>query len=217
MKRPATALAFGLGMVLMTAASADAQLWFFPDYAVPSAFGTPSSFVAGTYGRGLNDVSGKLNAYGLIVGRTGLGERISVMAGAGLIDDVESEWTIGGSVGVDVLEADATTQLSVQGGVGWLDVDFLGETLTTLRFPIGVALKRRIEGESASVTPWVMPRLNISRVSGLGSSDTEADFGASAGVGVTMTSGFGLHAALDVLAANSTVWFVGVGAHYVIR
>ena len=217
MKRPATALAFGLGMVLMTAASADAQLWFFPDFAVPSAFGTPASFVAGTYGRGLNDVSGKLNAYGLIVGRTGLGERISVMAGAGLIDDVESEWTIGGSVGVDVLGADATTQLSVQGGVGWLDVDFLGETITTLRFPIGVALKRRIEGESASVTPWVMPRLNISRISVLGISDTEVDFGGSAGVGVTMTSGFGLHAAIDVLAANSTVWFVGVGAHYVIR
>ena len=78
-------------------------------------------------------------------------------------------------------------------------------------------LSRRIEGESASVTPWVMPRLNIARISGGGSSDTEADFGASAGVGVTMTNGFGLHAALDFLASNRTVWFVGVGAHYVIR
>ena len=206
-----------MGMALTLAAPADAQLWFFPDHAVPSAFGSPSSFVAGTYGRGVNDVSGKLNAYGLIVGRSGLGERISVMVGAGLIDDIESEWTLGGAVGVDLFEADETTQVSVQGGVGWLDVDALGETITTLRFPIGIALKRRVEGESASVTPWLMPRFNISRISGFGNSDTELDFGASAGVGVTMTNGFGLHAAIDVLAANSTVLYAGVGAHYLIR
>ncbi len=218
MKFHGTAVAFGLAMVLTTAAPVDAQLWFFPDFAVPSAFGTPSSFVAATYGRGLNDVSGKLNAYSLKVGRTGLGGRFSVRAGAGFIsEDGETESRLGASVGVDVLEADATTQVSVQAGVGRLAIDVLGETLTTLRFPIGVALKRRIEGASATVTPWVMPRLNIARASGLGSSATEADFGASAGVGVSMSSGFGVHAALDVLAANSTIWMVGAGVHYVIR
>jgi len=202
----------------MTAAPADAQLWGFPDHAVPSAFGTPSRFVAGTYGRyDFTDTADLLNAYALTVGGTGLGERVSVTAGVGVIGDGESEWTLGGSVGVDVLEADATTQVSLQGGVGWLTVDVFTEAVTSLRFPIGVALKRRIDVESVSVTPWVMPRVNIIRKSLAGRSATEMDLGVSAGVGVTMASGFGAHAALDVLAANSAIWALGVGAHYVIR
>ena len=217
MNHRATGLVLGLGIALAVAAPADAQLWFFPDHAVPSAFGTPSSFVAGLYGGGLNETSGKLNAYGLVVGRTGLTERISVVLGGGMVDDVEREWTFGGSVGVAVLDADATTQLSVQAGVGWIDFNFLDQPLTSLRFPIGVALKKRIESESATVIPWVMPRLNITSLSGGDIDDTQADFGASAGVGVTLTNGFGIHAALDVLAANNTNWTFGVGAHYYIR
>ncbi len=196
------------------AVPAEAQLWFFPDYATPSAYGMPSTFLAATYGKGMNDASGKLDAYGAAVGRSGLGNRFTIVGALGLIDDpVQSEWTFGGSVGVDLLPSDGSTQISVQGGIGYLSSD----PVTFTRFPIGVALKTMIEGPTANVTPWVMPRLNISRVSAGGTSASETDFGVSGGFAVTLPSGLGAHAALDLLAANSNLWTLGVGVHYVIQ
>jgi hypothetical protein len=195
----------------------EAQLWFFPDYAAPSAYGMPASFVAATYGRGMNDASGKLDAYGAVVGRSGLGDRFTVMAGLGMIDDVDSEWTFGGAVSADLLSGGGNAQVSIQGGIGYLGIDVGGETLSSMRFPIGVALKTRMEGPTATVTPWVMPRLNISRISFMGESESETDFGASGGFSVTLPGGFGVHTALDLLAANSNIWQLGVGVHYLIQ
>ena len=210
--------AFLLSAALVaTAAPVQAQLFFFPDYAAPSAFGTPSTFIAATYGRGLNDASGKLDAYGAVVGRTGMGQRFTILGGAGLVDGPESELTFGGAIGADLLQPASTTQVSVQGGIGYFGVDVGGgETLTTLRFPIGVALKTMVEGPTANVMPFVMPKVNISRASLAGTSATETDFGASGGVSVTLPSGFGVHSAIDVLAAEETIWTIGVGAHYLL-
>jgi hypothetical protein len=39
-------------------AEASAQMWFFPDVAYPASTGSPDTWVSGTVGRGLNDVSG---------------------------------------------------------------------------------------------------------------------------------------------------------------
>lgn len=199
-------------LFLVGAQTADAQMWEFPDYAVPSSFGAPSSFVAGTYGRGLNDDSGELDAFGAVVGRTG--ESVSVMGGLGLVSGGgDDEVTLGGAVGVDVFQGEPAT-VSLQGGIGWMSPG----DVTLLRFPIGVAIKGRAGSSDTRITPWAMPRLNITRLSTDGFSDTVTDFGASAGVSFTFAGGFGVHTALDVLFADGGEPFLfGMGAHYVIE
>jgi hypothetical protein len=95
--------------------------------------------------------------------------------------------------------------------------------ITLMRFPVGVVVKGDMGSSSLQVSPWVMPRLNIMRLSADGAGTTETDFGASAGVGLTMPSGFGIHAALDLLAVSvegapetQQQLRFGIGAHYVL-
>jgi hypothetical protein len=61
-----------------------------------------------------------------------------------------------------------------------------------------------------------MPRVDIQRASASGVSATDTEFGVSAGFGVTLPSGFGVHSALDLLAEDTSVWVLGVGVHYVM-
>src|SRR5688500_20185414 len=70
MKRRAAVAGFGVGMLMLTAAPVEGQLFNFPDYAVPSSDGVASTFVATSYGRGLNDDAGKLNSVSAMVGRS---------------------------------------------------------------------------------------------------------------------------------------------------
>jgi hypothetical protein len=207
-------LALGLA-VAMTAQPVDAQLFNMPNYGSPS--GTPATWLSANYGRGLNDASGKQDAYGIAVGRRGIGNRATVSAGVAMIDSQpDSEWTFGGTVGVALLPAGGSAQVSVQGGIGYLSVDVGTESATSLHFPIGVSLRTTIEGPTATVAPWIMPRLSVVRYS-LGSvSDTSSDFGVSGGFSVTLPSGFGVHTALDLLAADDSAWLLGVGLHYLI-
>ena len=220
MKRRATVVALALGLLGLTTAPVSGQMFYFPDYAIPSAGGSASTFVAGAYGRGLNDNSGKLNAVSASVGRSGSG--VSFVGGFGFIDGGiagDNEWTLGGTAGYDLLSGSAPAQLSLQAGLGWMQLSGGGviPDITMLRFPVGVAIKGNIQSASATVTPWAMPRLNILRASADGASNTQTDFGGSAGVTVTMTSGFGIHAAIDYLAIeNAEQVMFGVGAHYML-
>lgn len=203
-----------LTTLLATAAPAGAQMWFFPDYALPSSNGTPATWLAATYGRGLNDASGKTDSFGGAIGRTM--EKLSVMGAVGQVTgDGDSELTFGGALGVDVLQRENST-VSVQGGVGYLSLDVIGTDVTALRFPIGVAWKGSYQSPEALISPWIMPRLNISRLSGGGQSETETDFGASGGASFTLPNGFGVHTAVDVLLSNSEMWFFGIGLHYLL-
>ncbi|HSG50031.1 MAG TPA: hypothetical protein VLA43_19560 [Longimicrobiales bacterium] len=215
MKRGLTALI--LGAALVTATPAAGQMWFFPDYAVPSMTGQPTTWVSGSYGRGLNDDSGETDGFAAVIGRTG--ESASFMGGIGLVtSDGDDEVTLGAAVGVDVMRREAYT-LSVQGGFGWMSFEILDETVTTLRFPVGLALKGDLSQENSTtrITPWVMPRLNIARISGFGDSDTETDLGLSGGVTFTFENGFGVHTALDYLSASGgdPIYF-GIGVHYLL-
>jgi hypothetical protein len=211
MQHRITGVAVGLGLVFLTSLPASAQLWHFPDYAVPSAVGGPSTFLAGTYGRGLNTESGELDAFGGVVGRTG--ETASFMGGLGVITGGgDSEVTLGGSVAVDVVRGESVN-LGLQGGIGWWSPG----DVTSLRFPIGLAVKGAVESPEARITPWAMPRLDIRYASFDGDSDTSTDFGASAGVSFTFPSGFGVHTALDVLLADGgEPWLFGIGGHYLL-
>ena len=203
-------------VALLVAAPAMAQLPFVPDYALPRAGDSPSTYVAGGYARGVNDDSGKNNAFGAVVGRsTG---RFSYQGGVGYVLNDLNDLLLGAAVGFHFLESDSPMQIGLQAGFGWVD---FGTGSKTLRFPIGVALSRSSEGPTR-FSPWVMPRLNIQRVEQFGTFvDTDLDFGASAGVSVTSEGGFGLNAALDVVFAegaidNITPFTFSIGTHYIL-
>ena len=203
-------LVLTLGLLTATAVSVEAQLAFFPVDALPS--GSAATFFGATYGRGMNDASGKLDAYGAFIGRSGVGNRATLAVGVGMIDaPAESEWTYGAAVGIDVLPAGGSAQLSVQTGLGYFSPV---TDVSTMHIPVGLALKGMIEGPTADVVPWVMPRVSILRSSVGDLSDTSTEFGVSGGVAVTLPSGFGVHTSVDVLAADATQWLLGVGVHY---
>ncbi len=211
MKRSIIAGVLGLGLVFVSSTAVEAQLTNFPVYAVPSANGMPSSFLSVDFGRGLNDWSGKQNAFGVAYGRTGIADRVGITIGAAMVNyDPDAKYTFGGNVAVDLLEAGSDVQIAVQGGVGYIS---LLDDVSSTTVPVGVAVKGT-EGEALGW--WFMPRLNYTRASAFGSTGTSTDFGASAGGSFTSAGGFGVHAAVDLLAASENIWHFGVGAHYVI-
>ncbi len=212
MKHLVKCVSLAVGLSLLGAVPAAAQLWFFPDYAVPSNSGLPQTFIAGTYARGLNASSGKTDGFAVMAGVST--SVVSFMGGVGVISGANDEVTLGGAIGVDLIKAPgAPVQLTLQAGVGWIEIDPVGFAPITLwRFPIGLALK----AQGGPVTPWIMPRLNIVRASDSGFSDTTTEVGVSGGIAITGEGGFGIHAALDYLAVDDGPWMLGVGLHYVL-
>ena len=62
-----------------------------------------------------------------------------------------------------------------------------------------------------------MPRVEFSRVSGTGDSETETDIGASAGVSFTSESGVGGNLAADwINVEGGSPFGISVGVHYVV-
>jgi hypothetical protein len=84
-------------------------------------------------------------------------------------------------------------------------------------FPIGVSFSARIPTTVIGIKPWIAPRIDIARVSGIPGVDaeTESDFGFSAGVDLNLLSGLGFHAAYDyVKVEGGSETIFGVGLHY---
>ena len=134
MKRSIIAAMAGLGLMLVSATAAEAQLFNFPVYGPPPSTGGPSTYLAGTFGGGLNDESGKNNAIGAAIGRTGIGDRVTVFGGGGLIlldDPADDEITLGGGVGIDLLPADAGAQVALATGLGWMSPGRRGRCCTS--------------------------------------------------------------------------------------
>lgn len=82
-------------------------------------------------------------------------------------------------------------------------------------FPLGVGFSARIPTTIIGIKPWIAPRVDISRVSDNGVSNTDTNFGFSAGIELNLLSGLGFHAAYDYVKADglkpSTF---GIGVHY---
>jgi len=215
MKRSLLVGFLGLGLMVASSTDAQAQLTNMPTYAVPSSFGMPASFFSVDYGRGLNETSGKQNAFGVAYGRTGIADRVGIVIGADMVTyDPDSKYSFGGNVGFDLLGSDADVQIGIQGGVGYIS---LADEVSSTNVPIGVAVQGQEAGDSANFGWWFMPRLQYTRASAFGFTDSNTDFGASGGVGITMSSGLGIHVAVDLLAADESIWGGGVGVHYVIN
>ncbi len=135
-----------------------------------------------------------------------------------------SEVALSGSVAYHVMnDADSPVSVTVQGGAGWSKPGDDPNDGTLLLFPLGVVIGGSTEAGSMMVTPWVMPRVEWTRSSPTGgTSSTDTDFGASAGVGFATEGGFGFGAALDWLlvddgtGSNTSNLLISVGVNYVL-
>lgn len=110
--------------------------------------------------------------------------------------------------------------VTLQGGIGYSkpDLGFLPGDEDELRFPVGLGFALTIPNPMVAIQPWLAPRLDITRVSGGGLSDTETAFGLSGGVELNLLGGFGVHAAYDrVFADGGDPGIFGFGAHYAFR
>jgi len=206
--------------LIAAATPAQAQLAGIVNYALPVGGEMPTTHLVGEFGRGLNEDSGKLNAFAVAAGRTGVGGRGSVFLGASMVDaPVESQYSFGAVGAVGVSQPTSPTQISVQAGIGYMSVEqpVVGD-VTYWSIPIGIALGRSMAQGAGSLNYWVMPRVHLSRASAEGiDSEMETDFGASGGLGFTAAGGFGVHAAIDLLAQDPNIFTLGAGVHYVIQ
>jgi hypothetical protein len=213
MKKRIATLSLALGLAAMSATPATAQMWNFPDYMVPAMpGGAPTSWVSADFGRGVNTVTGEENGIALAYGRTG--EAVNFMLAGGILTgDWDNEFTVGASVGGDIMESEGLV-MGVQGGFGWISPG----DLTVIEVPVGLSLRTESEmANGGALIPWVMPRLNIARASIGGESDTELDLGISGGVTVTFLNGVGVHAALDYLMEEGDdPVLLGFGVHYLL-
>lgn len=99
--------------------------------------------------------------------------------------------------------------------------------VTDTEIPIGVGIL--ISPPLFPIKPWIAPRVQLSRLSGLsGGSVNATSVGVSAGVNFSLLLGLGFHAAVDVLRQNKkldfsavpeelTITTIGVGAHFNFR
>ena len=201
---PKTRFVFSIAVAaLLVATPVMGQLNNFPVLALPAGDADGTTFIAGGWGRGLNDQSGKLNSFVLAAARAM--EKVSFAVLGGYVVDVlpdVSEISFGGQIAYNVVnDPDQAVGVGIQGGIEWMSVDGTPDNITLWNFPVGVSLSGSTEAGSMAVRPWVMPRVQFTRVGSVGTVDsaTETDFGASAGVGFTSEGGFGFGVAIDWL------------------
>jgi hypothetical protein len=178
---------------LLTATPAMGQLVNFPVLALAPGDADGNTSIGAGWGRGLNDQSGKLDLIGAGVHRNM--ERVSFGISGGYLlndDPIDDEVALAGSVAYHV-PLDGSVNVGIQSGIGWFNP---GESI--LLIPVGVAISGSTEAGSLTVNPWVMPRVQFTRVGGTASS-TETDFGASGGVAIQTEGGFGFGLALDLI------------------
>jgi len=176
--------------------------------------------IAGDWGMGINDdakLGGESGMY--FGGRLGYAmQMITVYAAGGIypigIDGVDGEVTLGGGLGVHVLnKAEMPVSLSIQGGAGYVKFG----TATTLNFIGGALLGINVPSEGVSIKPWVMPRVQYVKITDF---DGELGFGASGGLSVDLPMGVGFHAGLDWLTIGDPSLkplTVGAGIHYAFK
>jgi hypothetical protein len=169
-----------------------------------------------------NEDAGKGTAFG-VSGRAGFGPfgATAMLAmfnpeGAG-----DNDLSVGATLNYKVFGGPLIPlSVTLQGGIGYSkpDIGLLPGDEDELRFPIGLGFALTIPNPMVAIQPWLAPRLDITRVSGGGLSETETDFGLSGGVELNLLGGFGLHAAYDrVFAEGGDPGVFGCGAHYAFR
>ena len=184
---------------LLVATPAMGQLLNYPIVALPAGVADGATSIGAGWGRGLNEDSGKLNAFGAAVTRAT--ETVSwQLAGAYVKSSVIG---LRGTLAYNAL----AENIGIQGGIEWKSPD----AGTQLNLPIGISFS----GGSESVTYSVMPRVQFTRTSASSATTTDTNFGASAGIGFVTEGGVGLGLSGDWVSGTSSI-LVGAAVYYAL-
>lgn len=113
--------------------------------------------------------------------------------------------------------------VTLQAGAGYSAPEFAcvppGDCdINVWRFPAGVGFAFTIPNPAMAIKPWIAPRVDITRNSINGASETDTRFAASAGVELNFITGLGIHAAYDwVNAEGDKPGIFAAGVHYTFR
>ena len=191
---------FSIAVVaLLVATPAMGQLLNYPIGALRAGDADGATSIGAGWGRGLNEDSGKLNAFG--VGITRAAETVSYSVAGVYVNS--SDIGLGGRLAYNGL----AENIGIQGGIEWKSPD----AGTQMNFPIGISFS----GGSESVTYSVMPRVQFTRTSASSATTTDTDFGASAGIGFATEGGVGLGLSGDWVSGTSSI-LVGAGVYYAL-
>ena len=182
---------------LLVATPAMGQLLNYPITALPAGDADGATSIGAGWGRGLNEDSGKLNAFG--VGITRAMETVSFSVAGVYVNS--SDIGLGGRLAYNGL----AENIGIQGGIEWKSPD----AGTQLNLPIGISFS----GGSESVSYSVMPRVQFTRTSASSATTTETDFGASAGIAFVTEGGVGLALSGDWVSGTSSI-LVGAAVYY---
>ncbi len=196
-----TRFVFSIAVVaLLVATPAMGQLINYPVFALGPSNADGATTIGAGWGRGLNDNSGKLNAFGVGVSRAM--EMVSFGVGGTYVREAAgpdaSEIALRGSVAYNV-PLDGSVAVGIQGGIEWMSLDGTPDNTSLLNFPIGVSIQGSTEAGSLTIPLWVMPRVQFTRASSGGASNTETDFGIAGGVSGVSEGGVGLALSIDWL------------------
>ena len=190
---------FSIAVVaLLVATPAMGQLLNYPIGALRAGDADGATSIGAGWGRGLNEDSGKLNAFGAAITRAA--ETVSYQLAGAYVNS--SDIALKGTLAYNAL----SENIGIQGGIEWKSPD----AGTQLNLPIGISFS----GASESVRYSVMPRVQFTRTSGT-TTTTETDFGVSAGIGFATEGGVGFGLSGDWVSGTSSI-LVGAGVYYAL-
>ena len=182
---------------LLVATPAMGQLTNYPVTVLPAGDADGATSIGAGWGRGLNEDSGKLNAFGAAVTRAA--ETVSYSVAGAYVNS--SDIALRGTLAYNAL----AENIGIQGGIEWKSPD----AGTQLNLPIGISFS----GGSESVSYSVMPRVQFTRTSASSATTTDTNFGASAGIGFVTEGGVGLGLSGDWVSGTSSI-LVGAAVYY---
>jgi opacity protein-like surface antigen len=209
----------GVALVAAVAPPAQAQVRGLPVYNSGVSSGIA---LYGDVGLSNTD-AGKGTAFGL-TGRAGFGPLgvTAILSAFNPDGPAGNKVSVGGTLNYKLFGGPLIPlSVTLQGGIGYFkpDTGFLPSgQQNALRFPVGLGFALTIPNPALAIKPWIAPRVDIVRVSGGGSSNTETNFGLGGGLELNLLSGLGVHAAYDRVFTNGgDPGVFGFGAHYAFR
>ncbi len=230
-------MTFGAALIMglsLFASPAAAQMNSIPVYFNPK--GGTGLLVAADLGRGINDESGKNTA---VAFRTALGiGPVTIGGSIGIVNPDQggavgrkSETQYMGNFALRVFGGGLLpVSISLQGGVGVLDISDVGTKVVTV--PIGLGIGFSVPTPGFSFDPWIAGRYAFVRNEVASLTANQNSFGISAGLNFNFLMGLGFHVAgdwqknplkivtsgLDTLTLLETKPFVlGIGLNYTFR
>ena len=223
------ALVLGMALIVRPAV---AQMNSIPVYFNPK--GGTGLMVAIDLGRGINDESGKNTAAAfrtaLGIGPVTIGGGVGIVRPRGLAGR-KTETQYMGNLALRVFGGGLLpVSISLQGGVGVLDISDLDSMIVTV--PIGLGIGFSIPTPGFSFDPWIAGRYTFVRNEVAFLTANQNSFGISGGLNFNFLMGLGFHVAGDwqknplkivtsgpgTLTVSETKPFVlGIGLNYTFR